>query len=527
MATRVYFRSEGTPDVTPSTWIFASQINPVSFPATLVKNSASTMTSKTEATGTTSPIAKAMGRAIIGPLNAQTLTGTVKGQMRGSESNAGANATLALAIKFIKPDGTDRGVLLAQTASDAATVGHELTTALTNAKFEDAAESAAISLTSRAASDGDYLVIEWGFRSATTTTRNIVLSYGNDSATDLPEDTSTTAANNPWVEFSQTILVIRQTVGASAGIGASSVVVATIGTGTGSSSGVGASSVVASTTSAGGALAAGGGVGTGTGSASVAATASAAGVGSSAGTGTATNTTNGSANGTTALSGTGASTATGDGVSQGTAAASGAFATTPSGVGASLGASTTSAGGAFITSGVGDAIGSSASVVVGMVITSGLGVAHGAASSAIVLTVISAGECVSQGVNTTSSVGIAITTSVALAAGVDSTSVIGSELHWSAGQATSISTSLGVSGPPSGSAATATGSATSSVTTTAIIVANAASVGISTVAGEARLAFPLVPLVTINILPENRIIKALPDARMISVPSPPNWSEKR
>src|SRR5262245_58984944 len=125
MATRIYTKVSGSVGVTPSTWNFANQINPVTVPGTVTKNDGSAMTSKTEATGTTNPTARAMGRTVIGPLGAQTISGTVKGQMRGSENNAGANATPALAIKIIKPDGTDRGVLLAQTASDSATAGHE------------------------------------------------------------------------------------------------------------------------------------------------------------------------------------------------------------------------------------------------------------------------------------------------------------------------------------------------------------------------------------------------------------------
>lgn len=204
MATRIYLPSTGSAPVTPSTWNFGAQINPVTLAGVRTKIT-SAMTSKTEATGTTNPTARAMMRHVIGPLVGQTINGTVKGQMRGQESNAGANATLALAIKIIKPDGTDRAVLLAQTASDSATAGHELATALTNMSFQDAAESASISLASQTATAGDYLVIEIGFRSATGTSRNITLSYGDDSGTDLPEDTSTTAANNPWIEFSTNI----------------------------------------------------------------------------------------------------------------------------------------------------------------------------------------------------------------------------------------------------------------------------------------------------------------------------------
>lgn len=206
MATRLYFPSSGVPLVTPSTWNFGAQINPLSLKGGLVKTDGTPMTTKLEATGTTNPTARAMFRWVYGPMAAQTLSGTVKAQIRGLESTTGGNASPGVAIKFIKPDGTDRAVLLAQTAADSATAGHEFSaTTLTNQKFEDSTETTPLTLSSQACLDGDYLVIEVGFRSATSTTRNISLSHGNDSATDLAEDNTTTTANNPWIEFSQTL----------------------------------------------------------------------------------------------------------------------------------------------------------------------------------------------------------------------------------------------------------------------------------------------------------------------------------
>src|ERR1043166_6165089 len=125
MATRIYTKVSGTVGVTPSTWNFAAQINPVTVPRAPTKNYGSAMTSKTEAISTTSPHNDAFGRTIYGPLETQTISGTIKGQMRGSESNAGANAPLGLAVKLVQPGGAARSVLLAQTASESATAGHE------------------------------------------------------------------------------------------------------------------------------------------------------------------------------------------------------------------------------------------------------------------------------------------------------------------------------------------------------------------------------------------------------------------
>jgi hypothetical protein len=204
MSTRIYLPSSGAAPVTPSTWNFANQINPLTFKGVLTKI-LSAMTTKLEATGTTSPIAKAMLRYVIGPLGAQSISGTVHLQMRAMESNALANATFAIAVKIIKPDGTDRAVLLAQTASDLASSPYELLTVLTNRRVYNVSEVQPIPLTTQSAIAGDYLVIEIGFRSATTTSRNISLRYGDNSASDMEDDTTSVNDYAPWVEFSQTL----------------------------------------------------------------------------------------------------------------------------------------------------------------------------------------------------------------------------------------------------------------------------------------------------------------------------------
>jgi hypothetical protein len=212
MATRVYLPSSGAAPVTPSTWNFANQINPLTFAGSLTKTS-STMTTKTEATGTTSPTARAMLRYVIGPLEAQTIAGTVSGQIRGVESNAGANASPALAVKIIQPGGADRATLLAQTAGDSAAVGVEFVSGatLTNARFLSSTEVNP-TLTSQSAQRGDYLVIEIGFRSATTTSRNISLRYGDTGGTDLTAgNTAETTDLVPWIEFSQTLRFYTET----------------------------------------------------------------------------------------------------------------------------------------------------------------------------------------------------------------------------------------------------------------------------------------------------------------------------
>lgn len=204
MATLIYLPSSGSPDVTPSSWIFPNQINPLTLEAVTSKIS-SAFTTKTEATGGTSPTTRAMLRYVIGPLTAQTISGTVRMVMRARESNAGANANLAMAVKIIQSSGADRATLLGVTSSDSTASPYELTTTLASKRVWTSTETEPLSLTQQDSSLGDYLVIEIGFRSATTNSRNIDLRYGDNSSSDLTYGDDETNDYCPWVELSGTI----------------------------------------------------------------------------------------------------------------------------------------------------------------------------------------------------------------------------------------------------------------------------------------------------------------------------------
>lgn len=147
-------------------------------------------------------------RQVFGPLRAQTISGTVKGQIRPDETNSTDNYTVAIGIKVVQADGSDRGVLLAVTGSDdASATPPEMTVVTeTNRSFLNTAESATLTLTPVVCSEGDFLVVETGYWQNSTSTAPGTLTYGTPSSTtDLPEDNTTVAANNPWVEFSNDI----------------------------------------------------------------------------------------------------------------------------------------------------------------------------------------------------------------------------------------------------------------------------------------------------------------------------------
>jgi hypothetical protein len=166
---------------------------------------------------TTNPYDVLLAQFVSAPLDVnQTITGTVKGQIRASEANLDADFRTQLVLKVVSGDGvTLRGTLL---TFDVSALSSEFATALTNRKVPLAASSPA-TLSSVAALAGDRIVAEIGYRSHNThsTSRTGTVEIGCASATDLAEDETTTTQNNPWIEFSQslTFAVVNRRVSGS------------------------------------------------------------------------------------------------------------------------------------------------------------------------------------------------------------------------------------------------------------------------------------------------------------------------
>lgn len=135
---------------------------------------------------------------ISDPIAAQTLTAqAVKLQIRGSETSTNNNLFLSWVLRVLSNDGTVvRGTMVA--INRGAT---ELATSLTNRA--DSATSTQV-----VAESGDRLVLEVGTGGDPTagSDHSGSISIGDDSGTDLPEDETTTAANNPWMEYAGTIV---------------------------------------------------------------------------------------------------------------------------------------------------------------------------------------------------------------------------------------------------------------------------------------------------------------------------------
>lgn len=157
-------------------------------------------------------------QAISDPISAQTISGTVKGQIRCKEGNALDNFDQAcMCIYVVSSDGTVvRGVLLAVGAYVAA---NEFTTGTAMNRMLADGDA----LTSVVAQDNDRIVIEVGSQASAAClgAHNITQVFGDNSATDLAEDETTTTANNPWVEFSGTILPEPTVVALESGSAAS------------------------------------------------------------------------------------------------------------------------------------------------------------------------------------------------------------------------------------------------------------------------------------------------------------------
>ncbi len=133
------------------------------------------------------------------PLAAATvISGTVKGQILVSETNAAADYCRAVVVKVVSRDGeTLRGTLLDEFPSN---LTSEFATSKTNRYFPPSS-----SLSTVNAQAGDRIVVEIGFRSFNTVTSSYSANFrlGSNATSDLPEDETSTTDANPWIEFSQ------------------------------------------------------------------------------------------------------------------------------------------------------------------------------------------------------------------------------------------------------------------------------------------------------------------------------------
>ena len=153
--------------------------------------------------GTTATNYDVLLRQYIYPLPANVefkTTDTVKGQVRGYESTAAADARAQLVIRVMAADSTVRATLLDfdtnVLSSEFDAVNH------INRKFP---RGGAVNLQADYTTvAGDYLVMEFGFRKHATAAATVGLSFGDRGTYDqgpLGENETDSAFKYPWIEF--------------------------------------------------------------------------------------------------------------------------------------------------------------------------------------------------------------------------------------------------------------------------------------------------------------------------------------
>ncbi len=133
------------------------------------------------------------------PLNVdQTITGTFSLVVGGFSATSIDNLWLAVIARVIKPDGTERGVLLVQTTDSGA---------LKYGTTDRTRIWSALSVTSVAALAGDYIVVEVGSHSAVAGVgAQVTMWFGDPTgASDSALTAGLATTNVHWCEFSQTL----------------------------------------------------------------------------------------------------------------------------------------------------------------------------------------------------------------------------------------------------------------------------------------------------------------------------------
>lgn len=139
-------------------------------------------------------------------LAAQTISGgTLLGQIKANESASANNYGVQVRAYIYRP-GTSAivGDLISLDAyTPGAATPPEFSTTSTNRRMPQT--NATGNVSSVTAQANDVLVVEIGYKTGSTSTGNGNLKFGDNQASDMPVDETTTTDGNPWVESSQVI----------------------------------------------------------------------------------------------------------------------------------------------------------------------------------------------------------------------------------------------------------------------------------------------------------------------------------
>lgn len=206
MATRFYFGESGAPAAAPA-FSAGWEVTSAAARQTLTRfkpgGSQTATRSDTSTTGDQDVLAF---QFVSQPLQAQTISGTIKGQFRASETSTGGDWRAQLRAYVVSRDGaTVRGILL---DFDGGALASEFVTTLTNRKFPLAWSGGGAAISSVGALDGDRIVIEIGARThnAGSGVTSFSIDFRSNAASDLPEDETSTSVLNSWLELSHDVL---------------------------------------------------------------------------------------------------------------------------------------------------------------------------------------------------------------------------------------------------------------------------------------------------------------------------------
>lgn len=198
-ATRFYFDSTVTPNITPSYdagWELTAEALrlPLIYKKVVLVATAFASSEITIPITTTQDI---LSRQFISsPIPAQMLLGTFSLVIRTREVNAGGNATLAVVVKVVSQDGTVvRGTLFSTFNTDTE-FGTTAATRIVNAQ----------AITALTTLPGDRIAVEIGAHAAAPsvgTTFHARIGTADPTFTDFALTSGLTTALNAWCEFSQ------------------------------------------------------------------------------------------------------------------------------------------------------------------------------------------------------------------------------------------------------------------------------------------------------------------------------------
>lgn len=196
MATRFYLPSTGAGATTPNfaaTWEDTSIATRLRMVTTKI-SSAMTTVSFNDANSADRDIL--FRQYISDPIAGQTIASqVVTANARYSQTNAANNMVPRMVVRVIADDGTVRGTITDSTG------GTEAATSLTGRLLTAGASTQVVS------SDGDRIVLEIGLGGNPTgaAEHDSSMSVGDDSASDLDETETDTGADNPYLNFANTI----------------------------------------------------------------------------------------------------------------------------------------------------------------------------------------------------------------------------------------------------------------------------------------------------------------------------------